>query len=179
MLPLSETDRLFDSLYPVEVQAHHAGDWRHLAAKPPWRVAVRKVTFSPWSEPSSNPELVYWQVIDGLRKGAYLCHGFDEMAGLLALRYAIEHGQTMDQVKLLSHVQQDRLASMVDRPSSQWASAVEKIHAEVGVWRVLMHRVPSAVCASALAPRPIVTLTWGDRFCRSMLRQPRRRISTS
>ncbi|VDO93467.1 unnamed protein product [Soboliphyme baturini] len=71
-----------------------------------WLLFFRKETFSPWcivSEDKTATELIYAQVVQGVRHGEYSCDKDEEVAKLIALQYCVDHGTTVD-LKTLSDV---------------------------------------------------------------------------
>ncbi|XP_073732354.1 unconventional myosin-VIIb [Misgurnus anguillicaudatus] len=61
----------------------------------PWRLYFRKEIFTPWHDCSSDPistDLIYRQIIHGLKNGDYLSDKEDDYVQLAAKHYYIQHG---------------------------------------------------------------------------------------
>ncbi|KAH8249426.1 hypothetical protein KR032_009554, partial [Drosophila birchii] len=61
----------------------------------PWKIYLRKEMFATWYDPSLDPkatQLVYKQILNGLRCGEYRCRSEKDIAMVCALAIFIEHG---------------------------------------------------------------------------------------
>lgn len=83
--------KVMDGMFEYEESGMTAGlDWRDLDSDRPWTMVFRKQRFAPWPESTDNLDLVYGQILDGLRRGIYTIHDETDMVTFLAKRYYIE-----------------------------------------------------------------------------------------
>ncbi|XP_038134791.1 unconventional myosin-VIIa-like [Cyprinodon tularosa] len=71
----------------------------------PWSLSIRKQLFAPWHDSSQDPvstDLIYKQVIKGVKSGEYICEKEDEFVQLAAKHYFVCFGSeepTRDNVR--------------------------------------------------------------------------------
>ncbi|XP_012723887.2 unconventional myosin-VIIa [Fundulus heteroclitus] len=61
----------------------------------PWKLSIRKELFAPWHDCSQDPvstDLIYKQVIKGIKSGEYVSEKEDEYVQLAAMHYFIQFG---------------------------------------------------------------------------------------
>uniref|UniRef100_A0A3B5B673 FERM domain-containing protein n=1 Tax=Stegastes partitus TaxID=144197 RepID=A0A3B5B673_9TELE len=74
----------------------------------PWRLSIRKEVFTPWHDSSKDPvstDLIYRQVIKGIKNGEYVSYQEDDYVQLAAMHYYIRFG---------SRCRRERVQGVVD-----------------------------------------------------------------
>ncbi|XP_050309593.1 myosin-VIIa-like [Anthonomus grandis grandis] len=104
----SEGDHVLDAISKCEQYSKELG---HDEKKSPWKIFLKKEMFSPWHNPALDPvstNLIYKQVMKGLRSGEYRCKQEGDLATLIATRLYIEGGAILNtrtlQTKLLMYL---------------------------------------------------------------------------
>ncbi|VDK73284.1 unnamed protein product [Litomosoides sigmodontis] len=100
------SDHVMDAISECEQYVTEAG--KEAAANSSWRFFYRKEIFSPWHDPSSDPvstNLIYHQIIQGVKYGEYHTTKEEELATLAAQQYYIHHEDSaMNMEKLASNL---------------------------------------------------------------------------
>lgn len=92
----SESDHIMDAVSQCEQYAKEQGKPERSA---PWRLFFRKEIFAPWHDPAEDPvatNLIYYQIIKGLKYGEYRCKTETDVAILIAQQYYIDNGHAFD-----------------------------------------------------------------------------------
>lgn len=100
----SDADHIMDAISQCEQYAKEQGTQERAAS---WSLFFRKEIFTPWHNPSDDPtatDLIYNQIIRGLKYGEYRCQTEGDIATLIAQEYYIENGLNMDPLILHTRI---------------------------------------------------------------------------
>lgn len=127
----SGTDHVLDAISQCEQYAKEQGAQERNA---PWRLFFRKEIFSPWHIPAEDEvgnNLIYQQIVRGIKFGEYRCERDSDLALLAAQQYYVEYGPDMDTDRLMrlipSYIPDYALAN---KSVDKWTPLIEKAHAK-------------------------------------------------
>ncbi|XP_055300601.1 myosin-VIIa isoform X1 [Sitodiplosis mosellana] len=120
-------DHVMDAISQCEQYAKEQGAQERNA---PWRLFFRKEIFAPWHEPTEDQvatNLIYQQVVRGVKFGEYRCDKEEDLAMIAAQQYFIEYGTDMSMERLftlLPNFIPDYCLTGIEKAIDRWAALV-------------------------------------------------------
>ncbi|KAI8428235.1 hypothetical protein MSG28_002457 [Choristoneura fumiferana] len=120
-------DHVMDAISQCEQYAKEQGAQERNA---PWRLFFRKEIFAPWHDPTEDQvatNLIYQQVVRGVKFGEYRCDKEEDLAMIAAQQYYIEYGQDMNNERLytlLPNYIPDYCLTGVEKAVDRWGALV-------------------------------------------------------
>ncbi|KOX78782.1 Myosin-VIIa [Melipona quadrifasciata] len=120
-------DHVMDAISQCEQYAKEQGAQERNA---PWRLFFRKEIFAPWHEPTEDQvatNLIYQQVVRGVKFGEYRCDKEEDLAMIAAQQYYIEYHTDMNVDRLytlLPNYIPDYCLTGIDKAIDRWGHLV-------------------------------------------------------
>ncbi|CAH0405025.1 unnamed protein product [Chilo suppressalis] len=120
-------DHVMDAISQCEQYAKEQGAQERNA---PWRLFFRKEIFAPWHDPTEDQvatNLIYQQVVRGVKFGEYRCDKEEDLAMIAAQQYYIEYAQDMNNERLytlLPNYIPDYCLTGVEKAVDRWGALV-------------------------------------------------------
>ncbi|RXN19441.1 unconventional myosin-VIIb [Labeo rohita] len=100
----------------------------------PWRLYFRKEIFAPWhdcSQDNVSTEIIYRQVIRGLKYGEYQCEKEDDTVALAAKHFFVQFGSDMSMENTRTVVKECINSKLLEAKSEEkWVQMVNTAHAQ-------------------------------------------------
>ncbi|XP_010901250.2 unconventional myosin-VIIa [Esox lucius] len=127
----SGREHVMDAISQCEQEVKRKGGQEQHA---PWRLYYRKEIFTPWHRCEEDPvstDLIYRQVIRGLRFGEYQCDKEEEIVQLAAKHFYVQYGPDSGESNAKAVVQDCISPSLLEAKSQdQWMQMVSTAHAQ-------------------------------------------------
>uniref|UniRef100_A0A182SCD0 Myosin-VIIa n=1 Tax=Anopheles maculatus TaxID=74869 RepID=A0A182SCD0_9DIPT len=120
-------DHVMDAISQCEQYAKEQGAQERNA---PWRLFFRKEIFAPWHNPIEDQvatNLIYQQVVRGVKFGEYRCDKEEDLAMIAAQQYYIEYSTDMSMDRLytlLPNFIPDYCLTGIEKAIDRWAALV-------------------------------------------------------
>ncbi|XP_053162242.1 unconventional myosin-VIIb isoform X2 [Hemicordylus capensis] len=127
----SGRDHIMDAISQCEqLEREKGGHERHT----PWRLYFRKEIFTPWHNSKEDPvstELIYHQIIRGIRFGEYRCEKEEDLVEIGAKYCYVQFGESI-QNELVENILQECIPTKLLRSKSRekWVSLITYAHAK-------------------------------------------------
>ncbi|KAH0623879.1 hypothetical protein JD844_007064 [Phrynosoma platyrhinos] len=127
----SEREHIMDAISQCEqLQREKGGHERHT----PWRLYFRKEIFTPWHNSKEDPvstELIYHQIIRGIRYGEYRCEKEEDLVEIGAKYCYIQFGASIQNELVLKILQECIPAKQLkSKHQEKWVSLITYAHAK-------------------------------------------------
>uniref|UniRef100_A0A674A390 Myosin VIIB n=1 Tax=Salmo trutta TaxID=8032 RepID=A0A674A390_SALTR len=127
----SGREHVMDAISQCEQEVKRKGGQEQHA---PWRLYYRKEIFTPWhdcKEDSVSTDLIYRQIIRGLRYGEYKCDKDDDIVQLSAKHFYIQYGSDCGLDNAKTVVQDCINSSLLEaKTQDKWLQMVSTAHAQ-------------------------------------------------
>ncbi|XP_030648187.1 unconventional myosin-VIIa-like [Chanos chanos] len=126
----SGRDHVMDAVSQCEQYAKEQGAQERNA---PWRLFFRKEIFTPWHNPAEDSiatNLIYQQIVRGVKFGEYRCDREEDLADLASQQYYVDYGPEILPERLLSLIPSyipDREINS-SRTVEKWAQTIMSSH---------------------------------------------------
>uniref|UniRef100_A0AAQ4QYX6 Myosin VIIBb n=1 Tax=Gasterosteus aculeatus aculeatus TaxID=481459 RepID=A0AAQ4QYX6_GASAC len=123
---------VFDAVSQCEQEMRRQGKKEKDA---PWRLSIRKELFTPWHDTSVDPistDLIYRQVIKGIKMGEYTSDNDNDYVHLGAQNYYIQFGSACNKDNVGKVVEECISTTLLEKKSkTKWIELINTAHMEV------------------------------------------------
>ncbi|XP_034033568.1 unconventional myosin-VIIa [Thalassophryne amazonica] len=126
----SGSDHVMDAISQCEQYAKEQGAQERNA---PWRLFFRKEIFTPWHNPTEDSvatNLIYQQIVRGVKFGEYRCEREEDLADLASQQYFVDYGADILQDRLFtlvpSYIPDREITSM--KTAEKWVQLIIAAH---------------------------------------------------
>uniref|UniRef100_A0A3B3QZ91 Si:ch73-194h10.2 n=1 Tax=Paramormyrops kingsleyae TaxID=1676925 RepID=A0A3B3QZ91_9TELE len=127
----SGKEHVMDAISQCEQEVRRQGSQEQHA---PWRLYFRKEIFTPWHDSNEDPvstDLIYRQIIRGLKFGEYQCDKENELVQLGATHFYVQYGSSSSQDSAKNVVQDCINKSLLAAKSEEkWLQIISSAHHE-------------------------------------------------
>ncbi|KAJ6669187.1 hypothetical protein lerEdw1_007996 [Lerista edwardsae] len=127
----SGRDHIMDAISQCEQSERKKGGHERYT---PWRLYFRKEIFTPWHNSKEDPvstELIYHQIIRGIRFGEYRCEKEEDLVEIGAKYCYVQFGESIQNELVLSILQECIPAKLLKSKSQEkWVSLITYAHAK-------------------------------------------------
>nr|XP_021327440.1 unconventional myosin-VIIb-like isoform X1 [Danio rerio] len=127
----SGREHVMDAISQCEQEVKRKGGQEQHA---PWRLYFRKEVFAPWhdcAQDNVSTDLIYRQVIRGLKYGEYQCEKEEDYVGLAAKHFYVQHGSDISMENTKTVVRECINSKLLEAKSEdKWAQMVNTAHAQ-------------------------------------------------
>uniref|UniRef100_A0A3Q2PR34 FERM domain-containing protein n=1 Tax=Fundulus heteroclitus TaxID=8078 RepID=A0A3Q2PR34_FUNHE len=162
----SGSDHVMDAVSQCEQYAKEQGAQERNA---PWRLFFRKEIFSPWHDPTEDyvaTNLIYQQIVRGVKFGEYRCEKEEDLAELASQQYFVDYGSEVLQERLLSLIPSyipDREVTST-KTVEKWAQLIINAHKKVAAVKQHTQRVKEDVVDFARLKWPLLFSRFYERI---------------
>ncbi|CAH1185102.1 unnamed protein product [Phyllotreta striolata] len=160
----SEKDHIMDAISQCEQYAKEKGQQERNC---PWRLLLRKEIFAPWHNPSLDSvstNLIYHQIVRGVKHGEYRCSKEDDVAILIALQYYIENGAQLNKNVLHTRMGEYMPTYLVKRAQNDLSNWERKIQSAFVNLDCVRNKMPALQAKETLVK--YAQVTWPILFSR-------------
>uniref|UniRef100_A0A3B3YH20 FERM domain-containing protein n=1 Tax=Poecilia mexicana TaxID=48701 RepID=A0A3B3YH20_9TELE len=162
----SGSDHVMDAVSQCEQYAKEQGAQERNA---PWRLFFRKEIFSPWHDPTEDyvaTNLIYQQIVRGVKFGEYRCEKEEDLAELASQQYFVDYGSEILQERLLSLIPSyipDREVTST-KTAEKWAQLIINAHKKVPAQLLNTQKVREDVVDFARLKWPLLFSRFYEAF---------------
>ncbi|XP_053186633.1 unconventional myosin-VIIb-like [Scomber japonicus] len=125
----SNEKHVFDAVSQCEQEMRRQGKQEKNA---PWKLSIRKEKFTPWHDCSVDPigtDLIYSQVIKGIKQGEYTCDKDDDYVQLAAKHYYVTFGAEFKRDNVQKVVEECITTTLIEKKSmGKWIQLISNEH---------------------------------------------------